>query len=247
MYSEIKVNSKVQVDQESENPVLRSLRGIVIKVMLDHLVIVTDFGELIEVNFNDILNITKINFDRITSEAMNEIKGYYVNIYETELKLAELNKMKDEMKLKLYDAIFLSKFNIEGAKNRLLSTIPVELLKFEKEGLFYNSIIKLNTEKEIEINISVSQNIEYPDLMQTGPVDRIIRTYAPDEFERIQCTFNCKYNLNIVDKKLLHIEKDIYRVSVTYSIILPVTEKNLQATRQELINGLNQIRGKMGV
>lgn len=240
-FDEIRPNNRLQIECERDNPAMRSLRGIVLDVSQDILILVTDYGELVELPKDKILSITKITFDKYISEALTELKNHYNQIYETEQKTKELKTKVPELISKLYDANFLAKFNIYGAKTRLENSINPSLLNFKKDNLTFKVTFEANQNDQIELNIRVFNSFEYYNLNKTSDVEKIIRVHAPDVKDAINKAFVFKGEIKELDKKVMHEVDNIYSVSTLYVLFIDVTRKNFLKVREEIIKGLERI------
>lgn len=241
MLNEVKPNNRVQIELESDNPFLRNVRGIVLAVTSKSVVLVTDCGELMEVHEGDILSITPITMPKIVSDSLMELKNYYAEVYELESKLRQLRGKEEELKQKLFDALFLSKFNIYGAKNRLDKSIGVELF-FQKDVISYNISFEANQNNQIEIWILVSNHIEYPDLDMDRDVEKIIRVHAPNEKDHLAKCFPFASMIQEVEKKVAHVQDIQYSVQTIYRILVDVTRDNFLDVREKIRAGLILLR-----
>lgn len=240
-FEEIKINNRLQIECESENPVLRNIKGIVLDVGRHSVIMVTDFGKLIEIDKDNILSITKINFDKIVSDALIELKNYYTEKYELEIKLKNLIEKENALIENLYDANFLSKFNIMGAKNRLDKSIDKDLLKFTKGLLEYQIWFEPNPDNMIEIRIRVFNYFEYynSDKIDT---EKIIKVHAPREKDVIEKSFNFEGKVEELDNQVVHSKDNLYSVSTNYRLCVDITQDNFLSVRDEIIKGLIKLR-----
>lgn len=240
-FKDVRANNRIQIECEHENPIYRSVKGIVLEVGQKSLILVTDFGELMEIYEDQILSITQINFPKIVSEALVKIKAYYTEIYELEMKLGELQKEEKAYKEALYDANFLSKFNIKGAKNRLDNSIPQHLLFFKMDMLSYEISFQSNPNNQIEIHVLVSNRFEYPNLDMKDK-DKIIRIHAPDARELLKKCFPFASLPKEIEKNVLHEGGSNYSVRTSYCMNVDVDEESFLNVRDQIIKGLEKLR-----
>lgn len=242
IFDELKVNNRIQIECENENPALRNIRGIVLGFASNSILIITDYGKVIEIPENKVLSITKITFDRIVSDALLELKNHYNEIYELELKLKTLKEKEPELINKLYDANFLSKFNIVGAKNRLDNSIPKELLHFDNNTLTYEVWFEANPDNQIEMYFKVFNTFEYYNLDEIGNVEKIIRIHAPDVKDVIAKSFHFGSKVEELEKEVVHVQDNSYSVFTKYRMKVEVTEDNFLEVREEIKKGLLRLR-----
>lgn len=241
-FSEVRINNRLQIECENDNPTLRNVRGIVLNVTEKEMVLVTDYGQQIEIPEYKILSIIKINFDKYVSDSLVEIKNHYNEIYEMEQKLKELKLNEAELISKLYDANFLSKFNIEGAKNRLENSINDDLLNFTKGNLTFTVFFGANPNNQIELNIRVYNTFEYYNLNETTDVEKIIRVHAPNIKDVVGKSFVFKGEVMELDKKVVHEKDNIYNVSTLYKLMINVSQDNFLEIREEIKKGIERLK-----
>ncbi|WPS85389.1 hypothetical protein SMD22_01810 (plasmid) [Brevibacillus halotolerans] len=241
-FREIKPNNRLQIEIESDNPALRNLRGIVLAIGEGVIILVTDFGELVEICEDKILSITSINMPKLVSDSMTDLKNHFVEIYELEAKLKTLRDKEPELIQSLFDANFLSKFNITGAKNRLDRSIDQSLMAFKKDVISYQISFDSNLNNQIEVMIQVSNQIDYPNLDEVRHVDKIIRVHAPDAKELLEKCFPFASKPQELDKKVVHEKESIYSVRTQYRMNIDVTKDNFLEVRQQIIKGLMKLQ-----
>lgn len=239
---EVKPNNRIQVEMEHDDPSLRNVRGIVLAVGQKSIILVTDYGELLEVFDDRILSITNITMPRMVSDCLTELKNYYAEVYELELKLKSLREKEQKLKQDLYDASFLSKFNIYGAKNRLDKSIEPELMSFQKDVVSYQISFQANKNEHIEILVLVSNQIEYPDLDEIRDIDKIIRVHAPDVKELLEKCFPFASKPQELEKKVVHEKDIIYNVQTLYRMCVEVTKENFLEVREKIKSGLIKLQ-----
>ncbi|PLS15093.1 hypothetical protein CVD28_24910 [Bacillus sp. M6-12] len=242
IFDDFKINNRVQIESENEDPTLRNVKGIVLEISSNTIVIVTDFGQLLEINASKILSVTKISFDKIVSDALTELKNHFNEIYELEMKLKAVRENESALVANLFDANFLSKFNIVGAKNRLDNSIEKELLTFSKDTLTFKAYFLSNPNNQIEIYIKVFNSFEYYNLDEIGDVDKIIRVHAPNVKDVIQKSFSFDTKVEELDKKVIHEKDSYYNVLTEYRMKVDVSQDNFLEVREEIKKGLIKLR-----
>lgn len=240
-YSEIKINNRLQIESENENPNLRCVRGIVLDINSSEIVFITDFGALITIDPNAILSITKITFDKLVSDALVNLKNYFSERYEMERKLKSLKEKEEVLIEELFDANFLSKFNIVGAKNRLDKSIDKKLLTFKRGSYDYVICFGCNPNNQIELMLKVINLLEYYSSDNINP-DRLIRAHAPDEGEVIKRSFSFNKTIEEVGKNVVYDKENWYSVYTTYRMFVDIDETNFLDKREEIIKGLEKLR-----
>lgn len=241
-FNEVRINNRLQIECENDNSTLRNVRGIVLNVTEKEIILITDYGQQIEIPEDKILSIIKINFDKYISDSLTEIKNHYNEIYEMEQKLKELKLNETELINKLFDANFLSKFNIEGAKNRLENSIDDSLLSFTKDNLTFTISFGANPNDQIELNIRVYNTFEYYNLNETTDVEKIIRVHAPNIKDVVEKCFIFKGDVMELDKKVVHEKDNIYNVSTLYKLMINVSQDNFLEVREEIKKGIERLK-----
>ncbi len=241
-FNEIRPNNRLQIEYESSSPVTRSVKGIVLDVLDGHIILITDYGDLLEIYEDKVLSLTKINFDKFVSDTLSEIKAYHLEIYELEQKLKTLKLQEPELRSKLYDSNFLSKFNIVGAKTRLENSIDKSLLDFVSNELTYKISFDANPNEQIELNIVVSKSFEYYNINKTSDVEKIKRIHAPNVKDVIEKSFAFKGEVKEIEKGVMHESDSNYCVSVFYKLFIDVTVDNFLKVREEIIKGLMKLK-----
>lgn len=242
MFEDYKVNNRVQIECESDEPTLRNMKGIILSIQSNSIVLVTDFGQLIELHESKILSITKISFDKIVSDSLTELKNHYNEIYELEMKLKDVKTKEPALIANLFDANFLSRFNILGAKNRLDNSIEPHLREFSKDNLKFKINFLANPNNQIEILIKALNGFEYYNLDEIGDVDKIIHVHAPKVKDVIQKSFSFNSKVEELEKNVIHEKDSFYSVSTEYRIKIDVTQDNFLFIREEIIKGLSKLK-----
>ena len=240
-FNGIKSNNRIQLECEHDNPIYRNVKGIVVEVGEKSLILVTDFGELMEVFEDKVLSITPITFPKVVSDSLMKIKNYYTEIYELEFKLKSLREQEGVHKEELFDANFLSKFNVRGAKNRLDKSIDHSLLQFSKEPLSYRISFDSNPNEQIELYVMVSNQFEYHNL-DMHDTDKIIRVHAPSVKELLEKSFPFASKPRELEKNVFHEGENNYSVRTSYRMTIDVNQDNFLEIRNKLVNGLKRLR-----
>lgn len=242
IFDDYKVNNRVQIESENEDPTLRNVKGIILGISPNSIILVTDFGQLVEIHEHKILSVTKISFDKIVSDALTELKNHFNEIYELELKLKDVRADESTLVASLFDANFLAKFNIIGAKNRLDNSVGKEWLAFSKDVLSFKVYFMSNPNNQIEIYIKVFNTFEYYNLDEIGDVDKIIRVHAPNVKEFIRKSFNLNTHVEELEKKVIHENDSFYSVSTEYRMKVDVSQESFLEIREEIKKGLKKLR-----
>ena len=232
IFDDFKVNNRVQIEYENEDPTLRNVRGIILGFSSNAVILVTDYGQLTEIHEHRILSITKISFDKVVSYALTELKNHFNEIYELEMKLKEVRSGETALVNSLFDANFLSRYNISGAKNRLDNSIDKELLSFTKNNLTFHVRFKANPINQIEIYWKVF----------IGDVDKIIKVHAPNVKDIIQKAFPFDSRIEELEKKVVHEKDSMYSVSTEYRMKVDVSEENFLSVREDIRKGLSKLK-----
>lgn len=240
-FNGIKSNNRIQIECEHDNPIYRNVKGIVVEVGEKSLILVTDFGELMEVFEDKVLSVTQITFPKVVSDSLMKIKNYYTDIYELEYKLKGLREEEQSYKEDLFDANFLSKFNVRGAKNRLDKSIEPSLLTFCQEPLTYKISFDSNRNEQIELHVLVSNHFEYHNL-DMHDTDKIIRVHAPNVKELLEKSFPFATKPQEIEKNVVHEGDSMYSVRTSYRMNIDITQDNFLEVRKQLIKGLNRLR-----
>lgn len=239
-FNGIKPNNRIQLECEHEDPIYRNVRGIVVEVGEKSLILVTDYGDLIEIFEDKVLSVTPITFPKVVSDSLVKIKSYYTDIYDLEFKIKVLKEEEERYKEELFDANFLSKFNVRGAKNRLDKSIEPSLLTFLQEPLSYRIFFDSNPNEQIELHVWVANQFEYHNL-DMHDTDKIIRVHAPNIKELLEKSFPFCSKPQELDKQVVHEGEAIYSVRTSYRLNLDITQDNFLEMRDLLINGIKKL------
>ena len=248
-YSEVAINNRIEVIIEVEiqntngesDRELRSHRGLVMEIDEAYMILVSELGEVLEIERNDIICINRISFDKQISAVITKIKTYYQEKMELKEKLRELDELEPELMEELYDANLLAKFNIYGARNRLNKSISREFFNFNRGS--YKYIVKLdcNPNSEIELYFKVYNNTTHYS-SDNIDLDKMIRVHAPDDKGVIEKAFNSLYKVEELKKYVEHEIDDIYNVISTYKVNIEITEAIFVDKRDEICESLNNLR-----
>lgn len=241
-FKEISPNDRLQIEYESDNPAYRNIKGIVVTTTPHSVILVTDFGELIEIHEDKTLSISSVQFPRIVSKALMELKNYFTEVYDLKKRLKELSQKEEVLKQALFDANFLSRFNIYGAKNRLDKSIDSSLLSFKKDPLLFHIFFQANPDNFIEMYVDVSNQFEYYNLDEIRDVEKIIRIHAPDIKELLQKCFPFASEPKETEKTVVHEKDNLYSVRTRYVLNIHVSQENFLSMRDELIRGLQRLK-----
>lgn len=240
-FNGIKSNNRIQLECEHDNPIYRNIKGIVVEANEKSLILVTDFGELLEVFEDKVLSVTPITFPKVVSDSLMKIKQYYTEIYELEYKLKQLREQEEGFKEELYDSNFLAKFNVRGAKNRLDRSIDTSLLHFYQDPLTYRISFDSNPNEQIELLLQVSNQFEYHNL-DLHDTDKIIRVHAPNVKELLEKSFPFASKPLELEQNVVHEGESLYSVRTSYRLTIDVTQENFLEMRNSLIKGLKRLR-----
>lgn len=241
-FRDIKPNNRLQLEVESDDPSLRNLRGIVLALGDMSIILVTDYGELIEVFEDKVLSISSVSMPKPVSDVMTDMKNHYAEVYDLELKLKELRGKEPGLKQSLFDANFLSKFNINGAKNRLDKSIDPMLMKFGKDDVSFRIYFQSNPNSQIEIMIQVANQIDYPQLDEVRDVEKIVRVHAPNVKELLEKAFPFASKPLEIEKNVVHELESIYSVRTLYKLTVDVTKDDFLEVRERIEKGLIKLQ-----
>lgn len=240
-FKEVQINNRLQIDVETVKLGLNTYKGIIIDINDSILTMATDFGELVTINKNDILSITKINFDRIVSTSMINIRNYYQEKKELKDRLRELKKQKKGLIEDLFDANMLAKFNMTGVKNRLDKSIPKDLLSFNKGAYCYNIYFSHNSDNKIEVVFKISNTFEHY-AFENIDMDKIIKVHAPNEKDTIEESFNNLGKIIEIEKNVIHKKDNIYTVFTIYKISIEIDVDNFIDIKEIIKEDLNKLK-----
>ena len=132
---DLKENNRIQVDVErniNNAPLIETHRGIVMDISPSFIILVSNYGENIYIRKEDIISISRCSFDMGISKSMLKLKTHYREKKELLARLETLKAKEPKLIDNLLNANMLSRFNILGAKNRMLKSIDDELLDFTR-------------------------------------------------------------------------------------------------------------------
>lgn len=243
---DVKVNSRVQIEREIlrgesySGGIIETYKGIVMEVAKDRIILVSDYGEEVHIRKDDILSIGKFVFDKNVSASMNKLKAFYLEKRELIKRLQELTRKEKELVETLLDSNMIAKFNILGAKNRLIKSIDKSLLEFTRGLYLYAVTFHVGEKDHLEIAFKVSNVLEH--YLHEIEVDALIRTHAPQEKELLEKIFHEIGKIEDVENCVNHVEGNIYEVISRYRLKVELTKDNYIETRAAIINGLIGLR-----
>lgn len=238
---EVKANSRIQIEIEHSNPVYRSLRGMVIGVTEDTVVFLTDFGEAMELALEDILSFNTTNFPKPVSDVLQELRNHHEEIFLLQQEIEKKEQGFDSLKKDLYDAHFIARFNIVGAKARLEHSMSDELKNFKAKDYEFSISFEANANEQIEMYLSVRRIIDYPQLDLERDMTKILNVHAPDLKDWLKKVFNAR-TIDEKDQHVLHIEGSMYAVRTRYKLCFDVNKENFLAFRAKLFEGINLLK-----
>lgn len=238
---EIKPNNRIQIEIEHENPVYRSIKGIVIGVTDDEIVFLTDFGVAMEIDLDKVLSFATTNFPKPVSDVLQELRNHHEAIFLLKQEILEHQNAFEGLKDDLFDAHFLSKYNIIGAKARLEHSIPDDLIHFTAKDFEFQVLFEANSNEQIEMFLSVRRKIDYPQLDLERDMDKILRVHAPDVLDWLKKIFRAR-TYELKDQQVLHIENSLYAVRSRYKLCFDVNKDTFLDFREQLFKGLNMLK-----
>ena len=240
-FKQIIKNSRVEIELESNNTNNRLVRGMVLDVFneTDEFTIVDEFGNLKIIDYNNVLNVEKIKFDKIIIDALYNYKEYYKKKKSYEGKLQNLESQFSLLQENILDAHFLAKFNIHGAFIRINKYIPEDLKNFYSHDLRYKIDLKYNLNSEIEINITVVKEFDYYDVTPKV-IDKIKKQNKPDKYKELSTVFKDE----VIEQHnfLNHIEKDKYEVGTKYLVLIPVNKENYLNKKEFIFKAIHKLK-----
>lgn len=241
--SELAETNRIQVDVEYNDESshrIESYKGMVYEVEKNCLHMITDFGLLISIDSEDILNITKISIDKNVASGINAVRKYYKEKQELETRLDALNSKEQKIIQSLLDVNMLSKFNIEGAVNRMQKSMDASLFKFERNNLHHDISLDSDENSQIIMTILVSDYIEH--YLHEFDTDKLIRSNAPDEKTLLTDIFAPIGKVIEKKKTVAHMQEMIYKITTEYRVTTKVTKQNFLEVRKKIIDALKQLK-----
>lgn len=240
--TEVRPNLRIQLEIEHKEPSYRMVRGIVIDHTEDLILLVTDFGEVMEIRAEEILSLATTNFPRAVSSVLQELRNTQEEIYQIKQGIKEKENEIEVMLESLKDAHFLSKYNVQGAKNRLEHSILPEERTFKSKNLQFQLHFSSNGNEEIELHIHAMELIDYPQFDEEKDVEKLVRAYAPDLKEWLQKIFNkCKTN-KLKEQGVRHVKETSYHVFSAYSLAFESDEQTFLSVREHIKQGIVKLR-----
>jgi hypothetical protein len=240
-FKKITKNNRVEIEIENNNFNDRLLRGMVLDVFneTDEFIIVDEFGNLKIIDYNNVLNIEKIKFDKIITDALYNYKEYYKKKKSYEEKLQDLKNQFPLLQEHILDAHFLAKFNIHGAFIRINKYIPENLKNFHSHDLKYQIKLGYNLNDEIEINITVLKEFDYYEVTPKI-IDKIKKQNKPDKYKELSDVF--KDEVIEQNSFLNHIEKDTYEVGTKYLILISINKENYLNKKDFILKAIHKLK-----
>jgi len=244
MLEEYKPNNRIEIEYEADNPESRIVRGIVLDVSDHSILIITNYGEMIEIPEGMILSISQISFNRGVSEALNNLKHHYSEMHELRTKQQALEEDTQGLIDELYDANFLAKFNIYGARTRLEATLPASLLSFRRDDYAYEVELEAQGDNHIVLKLTAFNSFEYYNLSDIHQQEKIKRVHAPDIYDWITKAFPIASKVEEVEKKIIHDKESLYHATTLYRMYIPIEEKDFLEKRDAIHKGLTKLAGQ---
>lgn len=236
LFSEVKPNNRLQIKCEHPDPSKRLVRGIVLAVGDESLIMVTEGGDIQEIEKDQMLHILIISLPKVLSDALQVLKNQHERIYQNEEARIKLRADLEKLKNGVHDASFLSDFNGVGATTRLTASIEPDELKFISKGLTYIFGFTPYSNDEIILEIDVRDTLEYPQFVQERDVDRILDTHAPDVIQIIKKQFSYSTNTKLIESKVMHENGDFYIVQSSYQVRIPISAELFVEMREKYDN-----------
>lgn len=238
-FNEIRANNRLEIIQENNIASLRTVQGIVLKKENDKIILISVQGEVLEIPKYKILSITKINFDRVVSEKIVQLKKLYEEIILYEARLKALKERTPASIADLQDANFISCFNIEGAKHRLEHSIEPKLLRFENRLLYE---ISFDTLQNTHINVIIKIKNKFKNDENISDVEKLKELYCPDEKEVLDKIFSYATQIFLSEKEIVVEQQQLYCANSTYIISVDVNKENFLRRRKEIRRSLFSLR-----
>lgn len=241
-FNEIKPNNRVQIKCEHEDPMRRTLRGIVLGVGSDSLILVTDYGQLEEVFEHQILHVAQIVLPRPVSDALQQLKNHHEKIYAAELELKELRSGTSVLIESVHDAAFIADFNGFGAKTRLSASIREADRIFKSKGFTHVCHFEPYSDDEVLLIVDVRDTVDYPQFDEDRDVGRILDAYRPDRLAFVRKVFSYASAVQEKEQKVVHEDGDTYSVRQSYSIRIPISKNDFFEVRDQIADSLRRLR-----
>lgn len=243
--NDISANDRLEIEYISDDPFKRNLKGIVLAVEKNSVIFITDTGECITLEKNNIISVKKNNFDKEVSESLTKCKNYYAEIYSLETKLKELKEKRLLYIQSMTDSKFLAKFNIEGAKNFLNN-----YFKDRKQFRLGDDVFEFNFEidsdsdsdDELSIRIKAYKKFEFYNTENKHELDRALETYSPNKTKELLLYFPYIKDLFIEKRFLQRISDEIFTANAIYNGTISLTKENFIEVREKIENSLKQIK-----
>ena len=238
--NDIRANMRVQVECEHSSPAYRNMRGIVLAIEENTLHLVTDFGELVELHEDKIINVQQIQFPKIISDSLVQLRNHFQELYELKKQIKLRKQQEQQLIYQLFDANFLARFNIHGAKTRLDNSIPADLRYFKKDTLTFDIHFESNPNNQIELHFIISNHFEYYNLAD-GKMEQITRIHAPQYKDILNKAFPYATTVEEGESKVVHEQDSFWHVRTFYCVKIDVTQGNFLAVRERIIKSLQSL------
>lgn len=240
-YGDLRTNNRVQINMENPIPSLRQIQGLILKKETDKIILITVQGEIMEIRKTAILSITKINFGRVVSQKMVQLKKLYEEIISLEARTRVLKERTPSMISELQDANFINSFNIEGAKHRLEHSIEDKLLFFENR-LIYEIAFDTLQNTHINVIIRISNKFKIGDDEKDFDIENLKKNYCPDEKNVLDKIFNYSTQVFLSEQEIVYQEDKDYIAYSTYIISVDINQDNFLRRRKEIRKSLFSLR-----
>lgn len=237
LFSEVKVNGRLEVELENDD--YRLVRGLVIDVdkKNDAFMLVDEYGSFVAIEKHVIVSISKIVLDKRVLEAMYDYKKYYKEKEKHIQAIEELELALPQLKDNINDSRFVVNFNIHGASVRLKAQLTEADLNFKSTEFIYEVGIDSNLNNQIELCFVVKKVFNYYDVEDKN---KLLEAHAP----KIKDSLDKLFKTDCIEKKskLVHVEDETYYAISEYVVLVPVSEDNYLERKLFITETINKLR-----
>lgn len=236
----LKCDEIVQIQINDPNHEFNLVVGIILGIEENEVVVLTNTGNILKLNSNYFLNVLRCDLDNYVEQKLEELRDFYIEMNTLKYNLEKMKYYEKEMVSQLVDATFLSNYSLEGAKNRIISSLDPILFSFYKNMCSYKISVKTGFGENLELYVNIINHVNHNNNTLVNR-EIMIKRYAPNEEI---CLKNCFKGCSVYleNQDYCHVEMDDYKVYSTYKIIVPINCETFLQQREFLRNSLYQLR-----
>lgn len=242
------VKSKVEIRTNDKCPTYRKHRGIILEALDDEICLLSEEGQLINIDAKDIIYIKKTSFDRNVSDALNKLYKVHEKLIEQFQNIDYLNSLKEKCENLLSDAHMLSEFNLYGAIRNIKDTLSSSTWngrpkkESEKSSFVFDiheddGYILLEFRVSKYIDLKIDENTSSSDFNKV--MTDVKKENTRNLSEKSKLFFPNSIRIDFKDEHMKHISAKGYLFEAKYLIRYSVNHENFKERKKEIIQGVS--------